>query len=223
MAAVLLIGPSEIRANIGPRWWGDLAADPQGLKDVEIVHETLAIDLRPLAALQPAHVEAVYELKNPGREKKFDLLFVSGAPDVSDFEVRLDGRVLVKDVMPPKDSQEGTDLPVAWQAPYTLPGIDGMVDYYLFDPFRRTAPQPFSVTLPSGLSIIAVSYRARACGSAEAHPTTTWLFPYMLAPARSWGKFGTLETTVYVPAGWVAGSALALSRPILRYQTCAAF
>ena len=37
-------------ANIGPgSWGGQLVVEPTGLETVEILHETLAIDLRPLA------------------------------------------------------------------------------------------------------------------------------------------------------------------------------
>src|SRR5262245_37355219 len=96
-----LLMPATAWANIGPRWWGDHAGEPQGLKDVAIVREELTIDLRPLAAGQPVEVEVTYRLYNNGPRKRLDLLFVSGAPDVSEFEVRLGDRRLESRVVPP--------------------------------------------------------------------------------------------------------------------------
>src|SRR5262249_3827849 len=79
---VLLLLPSAARANIGPRWWGNLVSEPEGLKAVAITREQLTIDLRPLAKRGLVEVEAIYYLQHSGSLKKLDLLFVSGAPGV---------------------------------------------------------------------------------------------------------------------------------------------
>jgi hypothetical protein len=63
VAAVLLL-PAGVAANVGERWWGDHAGKPSGLVDVVITREDLAIDLRPLADLRPAIVEATYHLSS---------------------------------------------------------------------------------------------------------------------------------------------------------------
>ena len=55
-AALAVLAPTT-RANIGPRWWGDVTTEPWGLKDVAIEHEELVIDLRPLADARPVRVE----------------------------------------------------------------------------------------------------------------------------------------------------------------------
>lgn len=78
-----LLLPSMASANIGPRWWGDRSAEPLGLKGVDIIRETLTIDLRPLADVQPVKVDAFYHLNNPGTAKKIDLLFITGVTGVS--------------------------------------------------------------------------------------------------------------------------------------------
>ena len=81
----------ESRANVGPpASGGQIVAEPIGIKDIAIAHETLTIDLRPLGTNGRARVEAVYQLQNRGAEKKLDLLFASGSADVSDFYVWLD-------------------------------------------------------------------------------------------------------------------------------------
>src|SRR5207244_3098648 len=70
----------------------------------------------------------------------------------------------------------------------------------------------FSIELPPGPALLRVRYQARACGGDEGFPTTTWQFPYILAPARSWGSFGGMQVTVYLPAEWQCVSRPALKR-----------
>src|SRR6516165_5242268 len=78
-------------ANFAPRFWGDIASEPAGFKEVTINQEQLVIDLRPLVRAEPARVEATYNLLNCGASKHLDLLFISGEVGVADFEARLDG------------------------------------------------------------------------------------------------------------------------------------
>jgi hypothetical protein len=208
-----LLAPSSLWANIGTRWWGDLAADPQGLKGVAITREKLTIDLRPLADLQPAEVEAVYQLYNHGPERKLDLLFVSGTPGMSGFEVRFNEKPLVlEESSGSQHPRVHGELPASWKPPMTLPGIDGKETYFLIREWSEFNPRPFSLVLPSGHSTLAVRYRSRACGTDETPPMATWQFPYILAPASSWGSFGGLDVMVYVPEGWQSSSTLALER-----------
>jgi hypothetical protein len=87
-AVVGLILVPAARGNIGPRWWGDVASEPWGLKEVAITHERLTIDLRPLAAVEPVQVEVVDDLSNAGACKKLELLFVSGQEGVSAAHLR---------------------------------------------------------------------------------------------------------------------------------------
>src|SRR2546423_13451981 len=95
---VLLVGlvlPSLAFANVGPpSWGGQVVAEPTGLKDVAVTHETLTIDLRPLADGKPVFVEAVYQLDQRGTERTLDLVFASGSERLTDFQVWLDDRAV---------------------------------------------------------------------------------------------------------------------------------
>jgi hypothetical protein len=211
--AVLLpfLFTSSLWANIGPRWWGTLAAEPLGgLKGVAITREKLTIDLRPLAYLEPVSVEAVYQLHNSGAAKKLDLLFVSATSEVSDFEVRLGDQVVESTPMPQDEFlKHRAQLPENWMPPRNLPGIDGENTY---PHMREIALQAFSIELPSGPSTLQARYRARAFGVAEAHPKVTWQFPYLLSPSRQWEQFGRLEVLVHLPKGWQSASTPTLNR-----------
>jgi len=220
--AVALVGfslPASARADIGPRWWGDRPAEPQGLQEVDITHQDLTIDLRPLAAVQSAHVEAVYRLHNPGAARKLDLVFVSGVQGVTDFQVRLGDRLLESRPLPRK-RWHGQELPKSWQPPPPKLGIDGEAYFMGNQISTEVELLEFSVELPPGASTLSARYRARAWGSAEpsstesngSYPTVTWQFPYVLAPAREWKSFGGLDVTVYVPEGWQSASVPALHR-----------
>jgi hypothetical protein len=209
-----LLLPSMAWANIGPRWHGDRTAEPLGLKGVAILREKLTIDLRPLADVQPVEVEAIYHLNNSGSANKLDLLFVTGLTGVSDFEVRLDGRLVASRRVPPKEqSRRHDELPKSWQPPDDLPVIDfessrSHVYRLLGDPILLT----FVLELPPGRSTLSARYRARAYVDDEDYPTVTWLFPYILAPAREWESFGGLDVTVYLPDTWQSNSKPALER-----------
>jgi hypothetical protein len=206
--------PSMAWANIGPKWWGDRTAEPLGLEGVAIVQEELTIDLRPLTAAQPVEVEAIYHLNNSGSAKKLDLLFITGVSGVSAFEVRLDGRLVESRRVPPEEwfIHKG-ELPKSWQPPDDMPGIDfeagrSHIHHVLQNPILLA----FDLELPPGRSTLIARYRARAYGEDEDYPTVTWLFPYILAPAREWGSFGGLDVTVYLPDTWQSNSTPALER-----------
>jgi hypothetical protein len=212
LAGLLL--PSAARANIGPQWWGDHAAEPLGLKGVAITHEELTIDLRPLAAVQPVAVEAVYYLHNPGPAQKLGLVFVTGAAGVSDFEVRLGDRPLESKPVPRVEllgNGKGWEVHPGWKPPRDPRGISGSSVYPNFAEDEK-ALLAFDVELPPGPSTVTARYHGRACGTHEGHPTATWVFPYILSPAKEWGSFGGLEVTVFVPEGWESASTPALER-----------
>ncbi len=211
-----LLLPSALWANIGPRWWGDRTAEPLGLKGVAILREKLTIDLRPLAVVQPVEVEAIYHLNNSGSAKKLDLLFVTGVTGVSDFEVRLDGQLVQSQQVPPKEQFRHQDeLPKSWWPPLDdmPPGIDRKSSpSHAFGLRENAILLTFVLELPPGRSTLSARYRARAYGDDEGYPTVTWLFPYILAPAREWESFGGLDVTVYLPQTWQSNSKPALER-----------
>ena len=206
--------PAKAEANIGPQWWGDRTAEPLGLKGVAIVREKLTIDLRPLVAVQPVEVEAIYYLNNSGSTKKLDLLFITGVTGVRDFEVRLDGRLVESRQVPlGEQSNRQDELPKSWQPPDELPGIDSDGGYsHIHRRLEGAIVLSFVLELPPGRSTLSVRYRARAYGEYEDYPIVTWLFPYILAPAREWGSFGGLDVTIHLPETWQSNSTPALER-----------
>ena len=204
VALLELLVPAMARANIGKQWWGAFGSEPRGVKEVGITHERLTIDMRPVAALRPVEVEAVYFLNNAGPQKKLDLVFISGVPEVTDFEVSLDGHPTVSRLVPvPEDRAPVKKPPPNWTFPDRLPGIGQEIAHGMF----RTGLFPtdslaFTVELPRGTSTLRARYRAPAAGADEGYPTATWEFPYILAPARDWDSFGRLDVTVHLPEGW---------------------
>jgi hypothetical protein len=209
---------------MGPAWHGNVTTEPKGLKGIAITREDLVLDLRPLAAVEPVEVQATYHLDNSGQSRTLDLVFVFGTAGVRDFEVRLAGRLIET-----KPLWEGgperrwsdfrgegrlgrrwSDFPESWRPPR-----EGILPetwvIYQGDP-ELVAPMAFTLQLPAGASTLSARYRARACGTNLNYPTTTWLVPYILAPAREWESFGRLDVTVHLPDGWQSDSKPALER-----------
>jgi hypothetical protein len=214
LAGLILISPA--RANFAPQFWGDVNTEPWGLKEVAIVHEQLTIDLRPLAALEPANVEVTYDLNNAGASKRLELLFVSGEAGIHDFEAHLANQLVPARVLSREEMRRHLDrFPPNWTPPESAPGIDREVTYFVRKHWKWSPdirPVEFTLELPPGPSTLRVRYRARACGADEGYPTATWQFPYVLAPAREWGAFGQLNVVVQVPDGWQARSTPPLER-----------
>jgi hypothetical protein len=188
------------------------------LKAVAILREDLVIDLRPLASLEPACVEATYHLENTGPGKRFDLVFVAGSEEISDFEVRLGGTQLLESQRVGRDEtrRRWEEMPASWKPPRdSFPGIDFSPAHVpIRDPDWQSevALLAFSVELPAGKSTLRARYRTRAAGAYEGYPTTTWYLLYVLGPARAWGRFGGLEVTAHLPAGWQHVSTPELGR-----------
>jgi hypothetical protein len=211
--ALSFVALPRASANIGPEWYGDLALEPTGLRGVAISREKLTIDLRPLIAVEPVHVEAIYQLHNPGSTKHLKLVFVAGQAGVSDFQVRL-GNQSVEAVPVPQEelANHWREFPESWLSRQPMPGID------LPDPYVRVRDTTelsllrFAIELPPGSHVLTARYRAKVSGADEGYPTATWQLPYVLAPAREWGSFEGLDVTVYLPDGWQSASTPLLER-----------
>jgi hypothetical protein len=210
--AMLVLVPTAW-ANFAPRFWGDAATEPWGLKDIAIEQERLTIDLCPLADGNPVRVKVTYDLNNTGASKHVDLLFVCGEVGISDFEARFGDEPLRTRLLPSDEARRlWQGAPQSWRPPQQAPGLEREQTYYTFHDWAGSPELvAFSLELPPGPSTLRVRYRARACGTAE-RPTVTWQFPYVLAPAREWGSFGRLDVAVYLPNGWQARSTPALDR-----------
>ncbi|MFN8424271.1 MAG: hypothetical protein U0470_13145 [Anaerolineae bacterium] len=233
-AALIAAAPCPAAANAGvPSYGGVPVGEVGGLDGVRIVSETLAIDLRPVDVVgspflsgtttamfgsrgstflgASARVTATYQVANSGMARAADLRFAHGADRVTDFVVAVDGRRI-------DGAAVEENVPEDWRAPRYTPGPDGPESFLYVDEngdngsgVATPRPWAFRATLPAGPSTLTVTHRADA-GVYLAAPLIVRQFAYILAPARTWDGFGTLDVVVDVPAGWLAWSAPALER-----------
>ncbi len=201
---------TPVQANMGvPYWGGQLVAEPTGLAEMAITRETLTIDLRGLATNEPVQVEALYQIDNQGAARTVNLIFASGAAEVTDFEIWLNEMALPSQVM------TDTLLPESWQPPQQTPGLSdtAALPYPGSELFAQAAPVGFSPHLLPGAQTLRVRYYATATANLSANqPTRFWQFTYMFAPARTWANFGALDLTVLLPPDWLAATSPSLTR-----------
>jgi len=204
----LLLLPSLVQANVGPpSSGGQVVAEPVGIQEVEIRWEVLRIDLRPLAENDPAIVFAEYQLENHGPEKSLDLLFASGSAEVSQLTVSLNEKPI-----PTRPAPE-TPLPESWQPPKETPGLHGDPPISYLDYGSQPAiPHSMTLVIPEGSHKLRVQYRAEAAVHRFGQPTIYHQFAYILAPARSWSRFGGMDVTIELPQGWGVSCNLSLHR-----------
>lgn len=205
--------PQPVLANMGPATrGGQIVAEPTGLEAIDIVHETLSIDLRPLATNDLVQVEARYEIDNRGAPRQINLVFPTGAETVLDFQVWLN------ETSVPSQLVMETSLPFTWQPPQQTPVLHGKQDGIYYSNFIAATTIGFSIPLASGRQSIRVRYSAEATTNVSTdsfpyyYPTRFFQFAYILAPARSWASFGGLDVTIQLPASWLAASAPLLER-----------
>ena len=216
---------ARARANVGPQWWGGYASEPNGgLEDIAIVHETLDLDLRPLAKGQAVGVEATYELHNFSGNKNLHLVFVAGTDEVSDFVVCLNERPLASQGVPtqlaetfwasrPAAFDPALPLSTGNHPPLPQFNLSAMQSaIHIGSGWYPMALVPFAVELPPGRSTLRASYHTKAVETDEEYPTATWHLPYVLSPARAWRSFGGLDVTAHVPDGWDHLTTLPLER-----------
>jgi hypothetical protein len=236
-SASLLCLASGARANMALRRPasrpGDAAREPAGsLKQVRILRESLVIDLRPLADLRPAVVEANYRVRNDGDAQSLELVFVAaalgkaaagaswvwrqgewvqepgraGADDESG--VWLDGQPVAATEAPQGDAK----LPDAWQSPRTSPALEAGQEALPYEA-KSDGQIVFRVTLAPGEHAFRVRYLARPSAYCDARTHAIyWQLGYVLAPAREWAGFGGLDAKVLLPAGWRAASSPEMRR-----------
>lgn len=201
-----LLAPATVVANVGRDWReGDPAGEPLGaVGRLAVEHELLTLDLRPLAAGEPARVAASYRLRNDGPPAELELVFVS--PGVTAGTVTLNGAAL------PSTPLDRPMLPPAWQAPVELPGVDGGTVRFEADAARIGA-LAFRAELAPGAHVLTVACTVRPGEHhGRASPNRDYLVAYLLAPARDWGSFGELRLLVELPAGWAHAASLPLTR-----------
>jgi hypothetical protein len=198
------LGPAV--ANFGPRYGvGDVTGEPVGIIDIEILSETLRIDLRPLLQKGRAQVKAVYELHNSKTTKNVELLFVSGSPELLNLRVWLDDRLITPSV------EKDQVLPASWQPPKHTPGFDKGEPIY-FNRSGSARPVAFDATVPTGLHVLKVEYSADLVINELGFPGIYNHFAYILAPAKSWSRFDGLDVSIDLPSGWRVACNLHLAR-----------
>ncbi len=203
--AAMCGGAAPLWANAGPSSTSArVVAEPVGITDVRIARETLLIDLRPLVTGDAARVEAVYHLQNDGPAQPLDLLFAFGSRETSDYQVTLDDQ-------PIEGVLQKAPLPKEWMPPRTTPALSGNGVITYADGWATVTPLSFSIVAPAGESVLAVRYRA-AAKHTYARPAMYRQFAYILAPARAWAGFGSLDVTVDVPEDWSVDSSPGLQR-----------
>lgn len=204
----LLAWPARGHANISAPWQeGTPAAEPGGnLGQLEVVREELFIDLRPLAQrAERVPVRVRYEVRNRGPALTSNLVFVT--PGIASGEVLLDGKVLSG-----TESRVET-LPEVWQNAQT-PGIDGgSLRYESYEVSAEARVLAFSLALAERAQhVIEVRYELMPGWNDTSDMYLSHQIAYLLAPARQWGNFGTLDVQVQIPAGWEAAALPALQR-----------
>lgn len=208
-ALVAAVCASVASANMGPPTiHGRVVAEPDGMKGVRVLHESLVIDLRPVARGEFAQVEATYRFRNDGPARQLELLFATGANEIAGFTVTLDGTPV------PSAPRDVGELPKSWQPPEHTPGFDGApLNYPIAKLFpREIKTVGFTLAVSPGEHSITVTYRAQTTKNVRSYPVGYWQFAYVLAPAKSWDGFGKLDVTVHVPEGWRSASEPALTR-----------
>ena len=206
LALALGLLPAVALANMAnPVQTGSLAAEPAAeLADVKIESEELRLDARPLLRSRDVLVEATYHLRNDGAARTVPMVFVAAAMGKGDSGVWLDGA----DVRNTAEPAEG--LPASWQPPRTTPGLDdhGPFNYQV----GRNGAMRFDLPLEPGRHDVRVRYTAQATAYSGDSPARYWQVGYILAPARAWGGFGTLDVAVELPPGWHAAADPPLAR-----------
>jgi hypothetical protein len=201
----LVCAPAVARANMSAPWHeGELAAEPSGeLAQLEVISEQLAIDLRSLADdAGGVPVSVRYEVRNRGDAVTRALVFVT--PGIARGEVLLDGKPV-----PGAEARTET-LPEVWRDMRT-PGIDGGDLQYEVTAEARVLA--FSLALAAGAQhVIEIRYGLVPGWYDTGDLYRSHQIAYLLAPARQWGGFGTLDVRVQLPEGWEAATQPALQR-----------
>lgn len=206
--AVLMSSRAAFANMAAPFSRGEVRAEPAGIADVAILHEDLFIDLRPLSGgNRLVAVSATYRLDNRAGDKHLDLVFASGARDLTNIRVTLDGATV------PTRSRRGVATPRTWDPPARTPLPDGRGSLpYEVDPRDDSGGFALDFDCARGAHQLAITYLAEAGSWHTGDPTVVRQFAYVLAPARAWAGFGGLDVAIHVPHGWRAASEPPLTR-----------
>ena len=211
VALAIVALASTADANVGrSRFPGTRATEPAGaLREIAIEREELVFDLWPLVDGRSANVSATYHLDNRSAASvTARLVFVSGAHVERGIDVTFDGSRVSGTWL---HEDELARLPASWNAPITTPAI-GRDDTLGYETEENLATA-FTIEIPPGRHELAVKYQALPQrNKSDSGGTMVHQLGYVLAPARDWGAFGTLDVTVDIPPGWLVATSPKLAR-----------
>jgi zinc transporter ZupT len=200
-------------ANFGPGGFGEPAGDPiaaEWFAHLEVLHEALAIDLRPIAEGGPALVSVRYRVRALRDIAPADFIFAS--PGIERGSVVLDGAAvaaeLIEDWEPPEDWAVGEQVPTIGGGEHLM-RFDRRPHYW---DGNRYGVLRFAAPLAAGEYDLSVHYEVRPRLFQGSGYYAQRDVAYLLAPARMWASFGTLEVRVDLPDGWEAVSTPRLAR-----------
>lgn len=190
-----------------PMRFGDRMGEPSGeLRKLHIKKELLTLDLRPAATSEPASIEAKYFIVNDSSERTVELVFVGVNIERGNYDVRFDGTPVQTFVV------SDSSLPEEWRVPDSLLAFSQSDRKIAKEANQALNVLRFSITISQGEHTISVRYRAALRYHVARLPVKTWYADYILAPAKQWASFGSLETNVYLPEGWEAESTPGMIR-----------
>lgn len=210
---------------------GEEVREPFGLfESVHIEREALLVDLRPLADLRPAVVEATYRVRNDGEARAVELVFVADGLSTGGAEGGWVWRdsAWVRDPRATPTAEPGvwldgqkvegardeasTELPEDFRPPSETPSLYESEEDLPYETNSR-GTIVFRVTLAPGRHTFVVRYAARPSAFSDTlSHEINWQLGYVLAPAKRWESFGGLDAKVLLPEGWRAASEPALRR-----------
>lgn len=208
---ILLLGPvSPCFANLSGSWKpGEMMIDVEGVKDMHILREKLRIDLRNLKKGHLIEVTATYYIDNPLPPRDQKLTFITGSRYVDNIGCYLDNKFL------PHRRVQVEKMPANWKPPKETPGY--VPEEKLLYGRELTNTQHdwiiFTAPLKTGKQTIEVTYWVEA-GSYYAlnYPSKFWQTAYILAPARTWKSFGSLDLEILAPTNWPVKCNLPLNQ-----------
>ena len=227
---LLVASPFILQGNMAdPARPGDPVGEPSPrLDSIHVLHEDLLIDMRSLAVVEharTARVTATYKLRNDGSTKRLELVFIAGGlhDSANAFTVSLNGASVEGQF------SDSLPFPVSWNPPRMTPGL-GLKDSIEYQVYARSSESEYNwrvidqltersqefivstpsilfwIDLPEGEHTITVAYDAEVTGYGNGDLVYTWQLGYVLAPARRWASFGTLDAMLLVPEDWQAAT-----------------
>jgi hypothetical protein len=208
----VLVCVANIFANMAaPSQGGNSLGEPNGVKNISILHEDLSIDFTNLAdetisfRERNIRVEARYEIDTPINVQNLELVFVI-ASGLKDFKFFLDDVEVKTELI----DNSLFNARTTWKIPNETPYEGKNIMYNPYNGNMKSAK--FTLNLPKGKHILKATYNANPTVNQAHGRTKAWQFAYSLAPARDWKSFGGLNLQIKIPTDWKFFSNLKLEQ-----------